>query len=184
MELIDIIFWVMITVVVLGGLACLVIFLPREHEYEEKTANCYRIVYRDGNYSVSPKKSVYGENTFSLRSKYFYITKAPFQLNAFCDGAEAVNGSQYRAAAVMSVCFPEDRLQTFAPTFHGVSQDSITETLEEALSAAMEDAIKEYDPEKGNEAFEKQVKTAAQKKLDIFGAYIMHINSLKINENV
>ena len=183
MELIDIIFWILITAIVLGGLACLVIFLPREHEYEEKTANCYRIVYRDGNYSVSPRKPVYGENTFSLRSKYFYITKAPFHLNAFCDGAEAPNGSQYRAAAMLTVCFPEDRLQTFAPTFHGVSQDGITETLEETLSAAMEDAVKQYDPEKGDEIFGEQFKTAAQKKLDIFGAYVMHINNVRVTEN-
>ncbi len=180
---VDLLFWGFITLVVLGGLACLVIFLPREHAYEEKNENCYRILYRDGNYSVSHKSPRYGENTMSLRGKYFYITKVPFQLNAICDGREAGDGRTYRAAASVTVCFPEDKLQVFAPTFHGVSQDAISETLEEALGAAMEEAVGQYDAAAGEEAFSGQFKSVAKEKLDIFGAYVMSVGNIHVTEN-
>lgn len=182
-NVIDIIFWGFIIAVVLGGLACLVVFLPKEHEFDEEHENCYRIAYRDGSYSVSRKKPVYGENRFSLRSKFFYITRVPFQVTAVCEGAKATDGNEYRCAAVFTVCFPEDRLQTFAPTFHGVSQDTIVETLEEALSAAAEEFLVQYEPSSDEESIKARFKELAQKKLDIFGVYIMSLSSPHISAN-
>lgn len=182
-DTIDLIFWGFITLVVLGGLACLVVFLPKEHDYEDKYANCYRIMYRDGNYSVTRKKPTYGENTFSLRGKFFYIYKAPFELTAVCDGTEAPDGKSYRAVGIVTVCFPENKLQVFAPTFHGVAQDSVAETLEEALGSAMKDALEHYDSSAGDETFAELFKNTAKEKLDIFGAYVMKVNNVRITEN-
>lgn len=182
-DTIDLVFWGFITLVVIGGLVCLIIFLPREHDYEDKYANCYRILYRDGGYSITRRKPVYGENTFSLRGKYFYIHRAPFQLTAVCDGADAPDGKSYRAAAAVTVCFPEDKLQVFAPTFHGVTHDAIIETLEEALGAAMQEAVGQYDSTAGAEAFTELFKAAAKEKLEIFGVYVMHVGEARISCN-
>lgn len=182
-DAVDLIFWGFVTFVVIGGIACLLVFLPREHEYEEKNANCYRISYRDGNYKITHKKPRYGENTFALREKFFYIRKAPFQADAFCDGAEATDGKNYRAASSVTVCFPEDKLQTFAPTFHGSSQEAIVETVEEALSAALTEAVGKYDPSAGEEAFNELFKGVAKEKLDIFGVYVMNVGNVRVTEN-
>ena len=114
LEAIDIIFWAVILLIAIGGIVSLMIFLPREHDYEEKRANCYRIEYRDGSYKISRKKPRYGENTFSVRSKYFYITQVPFAAEAFCDEAKAKDGKLYRAAATATVYFPEEMLQAFS----------------------------------------------------------------------
>lgn len=183
MEAIDIIFWGFVALVVVGGIFCLLIFLPKEHDYEDKRSNCYRIEYRDGIYKVSNKKPSYGENRYSLRSKFFYIKKAPFEVDACCDDAKAPDGKNYRAITVVKVCFPEDRLQTFAPTFHGVAHESIVETAEEALASAMKDALGKYDAAAGEEAFKEVFKECAKEKLDIFGLYIMSVGNIKINEN-
>ena len=182
-NVIDIIFWGFITLVVLGGLACLVVFLPKEHTYEDERENCYRIMYRDGVYSVSRKKPVYGENRFSLRSKFFYITKVPFQITAACDEAKAPDGKIYRGASVLTVCFPEERLQIFSPTFQGVTQDIIVEMLEEAVSAAAEEFLGQYEPSSDEEALKTRFKEIAQKKLDIFGVYVMSVTPPRVTEN-
>ncbi len=182
MELIDYIFWGFVLLVVIGGLGCMLVFLPKEHEYEERYDGFYRIMFRDGNYSVTKKKPTYGENTFSLRSRFIYIKRVPFEADAVCDEAKAPDGKTYRAAAALKLCFPEDRLQIFAPTFHGVAHEAIVETLEEALSSAMHDALGKYDEKAGAGAFAEVFKAEATEKLDIFGAYIMHIGDIRISE--
>lgn len=182
-EAIDVIFWVFVAAVVLGGVACLLIFLPREHDYEDSRNDCYRIQYRDGIYSVTHKKPSYGENTYSIRAKFFYIKKAPFETEACCEEAKAPDGKSYRAVTSVKVCFPEDKLQVFAPTFHNVPHESIVETLEEALAAAMSDAIGKYDAKAGTDAFKEVFKSCAKEKLDIFGVYIMSVGDIRINEN-
>ena len=182
-QAIDYIFWGFIILVVLGGLTCLIVFLPKEHDYEDARNSSYRIQYRDGAYTVSKKKPSYGENKYSLRSKYFYIIKIPFEVDACCEDAKATDGKNYRAVTAIKVCFPEDKLQTFAPTFHGVSHEGIVETLEEALASAMSDAITKYDPAAGEEAFKEVVKESAKEKLDIFGVYVMSVGNIRINEN-
>ena len=180
LEVIDIVFWVVILLIALGGIVCLMIFLPREHEYDDARKDCYRIEYRDGSYKLSHKKAVYGENRFSIRSKFFYITRIPFQTDAFCDEATAKDGVKYRAAATVTVFFPEDKLQTFAMNFHNVGQDSIAETVEEALTSALTEAMSEYDSNADKAEFEKHFKDTAAKKLDLFGLIVMNINSLNI----
>jgi hypothetical protein len=182
-NVIDIVFWVFITVIVLGGLACLIVFLPKEHNYEDSKNDCFRIEYRDGIYKISNKKPSYGENKYSLRSKYFYIKKAPFEADACCDDGKAPDGKSYRAVTSLRLCFPEDKLQTFAPTFHGVPHESIIETVEEALASAMKDAIAKYDPSADGETFKETVRECAKEKLDIFGVYIMSVGNIRISEN-
>ncbi len=180
---VDLLFWGFITLVVLGGIVCLLIFLPREHDYEDKFKNCYRIQYRDGSYAITEKKATYGENGVSLRSKYFYIMRAPFDCDAYCDEVTASDGKSYRAVASFKVCFPEDKLQVFAPTFQNVQHESVVETLEEALSSALTEALGAYDPAAGEEALNTALTEITKQKLDIFGAYLMRINGLKISEN-
>ena len=182
-EMIDFVFWGFIALVVVVGLLCLVVFLPREHEYEEKTQDCYRIVYRDGNYSISHKKPRYGENSFSLRSKYFYIRKSPFVSEAFCDEAVSKNGRNLRGTAAVTVYFPEDKLQIFAPTFHNIPHESIAETVEETVSAALTEAIEQYDENSGADSFEAYFKEVAAKKLAIFGLIPMSVKDIRVSEN-
>ncbi len=179
-ETIDIIFWAVVLIIALGGIICLMIFLPREHAYDDARKDCYRIEYRDGSYKLSHKKAMYGENRFSLRSKFFYITRVPFQADAFCDEAAAKDGNPYRAAATATVFFPEDKLQTFAMNFHNVNQDVIAETVEETLTSALTEAMTEYDGNDDKTDIEKHFKDVAGKKLDVFGLIVMNINSLNI----
>lgn len=180
---VTVLFWGFVSLVVVGGLVCLMIFLPREHDYENARDNCYRIMYRDGVYSVTRKKPTYGENRLSLRSKYFYITKVPFQLTAVCEDAKTPDGKSRRCAAGLTVCFSEDRLQIFAPTFRGVSQDIIVEMLEEALASAAAEFLAGYDSGSDEESLKKQLKELSQKKLDIFGVYVMSVGNIRINDN-
>ncbi len=178
MEPIDIFFWGFITFVVIGGVFCLLKFLPKEHEFDSEHADFYRIQYRDGAYSISKKPAKYGENIYSLRSKYFYVKKIPFAVDAFCDEAVGKDKKTYRANATVTVYFPEDKLQTFAPNFHNVSHESVEETLSEALSTAIEEAVKSYE---GDKTFEDHFKEVGTEKLKTFGLIIMSINDLKVN---
>lgn len=180
LEAIDIIFWSVILLIAVGGVICLMIFLPREHKYDDERRNCYRIEYRDGNYTISRKKAVYGENTFGIRSKFFYITRIPFQADAFCDEATGKDGKKYRATATVTVFFPEDKLQKFAVNFHNVGQDAIAETVEEALTSSLTETMAEYDGGDDSKAFEELFKKNASEKLDLFGLIVMNINSLNI----
>ncbi len=178
MEPIDLIFWLFITAVVIGGVLCLMIFLPKEHEFDDEHGDFYRIQYRDGSYSVSKKPAKYGENVYSIRSKYFYIKKVPFAVDAFCDEAVGKDKKTYRAAASVTVYFPEDQLQVFAPNFHGVSHEVVEETLSEALSSAIEEAVTSYE---GDKSFEDHFKEIGSEKLKLFGLIIMSVNDLKVN---
>ena len=183
LQMIDYIFWGFIALVVIGGVGCLIVFLPKEHELEERTADCYRIVYRDGNYSISPHKANYGENVYSLRSKFFYIKKVPFHSEAFCDEVTGCDGKSYRAAAALTVYFPEDKLQIFAPTFHGSSHEAIEETVAETASAGLTEALKDYESTVNQELFAEFIKHKISEKLEIFGILLMSMPDLKITEN-
>lgn len=180
-ETLDYLFFGFIALVAVGGIIALLILLPREHALEERTRDCYRIMFRDGNYSLSKKKASLGENVFSVRSKYFYIKKAPFEVDAFCDGAAAKDGKNYRAAAAVTMYFPEDKLNVFAPTFHGANQEGIVETMEESLSNLLTEMIAEYDGD--TDTFSAKIKEEAQKKLDVFGLYVMSVKNVRISEN-
>ncbi len=182
LEAIDIIFWAVIALIAVGGIVCLLIFLPREHAYEEKRENCYRIEYRDGSYRISRKKPRYGENTFSIRSKFFYITQVPFTVDAFCDEAAGKDGKRYRAAAAATVYFPEDMLQTFAENFHNMSKETISETIEEALSSTLTDTMRAFDGSEDTKEFSEVFKKNAGEKLKAFGLIVMSVNSLNISE--
>ncbi|MBQ3843343.1 MAG: hypothetical protein II820_11730 [Ruminiclostridium sp.] len=183
LQTIDYIFWGFITLVVLGGVGCLIVFLPKEHELEEQTADCYRIVYRDGVYAISPHKASYGENVYSLRSKFFYIKKVPFHAEAFCDEAVGKDGKKYRAVATLTVYFPEDKLQVFAPTFHGSSHEAVEETVGETVSAGLTEAMEDYEETVDKELFTEFIKHKISEKLEIFGLILISMPDLKITEN-
>ncbi|MBQ7647063.1 MAG: hypothetical protein IJS94_07330 [Clostridia bacterium] len=179
MDIIDLIFAGVIVLIVAGGLACLFIFLPKEKDFDEKHANSYRIMYRDGSYSITHKKALFGENLWSIRSKYFYIQKSPFTVDAFCDEAVGKDGKTYRGTAEMTLYFPEEKLQVFAPNFHNVGEDAVLETVSEAASAALEDAVKEYD---GSEPFDAFCKKTADEKMSLFGLIVMSIKNLNVTK--
>ena len=179
MELADILFIGAIAVVVILGMVCLHIFLPKEKDFDDKHANSYRIMYRDGSYSITHKKAPFGENIISLRSKYFYIQKTPFTVDAFCDEGVGKDGKTYRAAAQMTVYFPEDNLQIFAPNFHGANEEAISEIVSETACAALEEAVKEYD---GSEPFDAFCKKTADEKMKLFGLIVMSIKNLNVTK--
>ena len=179
MGTVDLIFWLFITAVVVGGVICLLILLPKEHNFDDEHKNFYRIQYRDGSYSISKKPPKFGENIYSLRSKYFYIKKAPFTVDAFCDEAVGKDKKTYRANASVTVYFPEDQLQVFAPNFHNVSPDVVEETISEALSSAIEEAVTSYE---GDKPFEEHFKEIGSEKVKLFGLIIMSVNDLKVNK--
>ena len=176
-QIIDILFMGFITLVVVGGIFCLLIFLPKEHDFDEAKKDCYRIEYRDGVYSVSRRKATYGENIWSIRSKFFYIKKVPFQVEAFCDDAQGKDKKHYRAAALVTVYFPENLLNTFAENFHNVPHEAVEETISETLSAALEGSVSEYE---GDRPYEDFFKDKAGEKLKLFGAIVMSVNDLKV----
>lgn len=179
MELIDLLFIITIVVIIIGGMVALHFLLPKEKNFDDEHAHSYRIMYRDGSYSVTHKKASFGENIISLRSKYFYIPKAPFTVEAFCDEAVGKDGKTYRASAEVSVYFPEEKLQIFAPTFHGVNEEGIQETIAEGASAALEEAVKQYE---GDQPFDEFFKKTAEKSMEMFGIIIMSVKSLNVNK--
>ena len=170
LQTIDYIFWGFITLVVLGGVGCLIVFLPKEHELEEQTADCYRIVYRDGVYAISPHKASYGENVYSLDLYREFL-------------ARGEDGKKYRAVATLTVYFPEDKLQVFAPTFHGSSHEAVEETVGETVSAGLTEAMEDYEETVDKELFTEFIKHKISEKLEIFGLILMSMPDLKITEN-
>lgn len=179
MELADFLFVGAILVIIILGMVCIHIFLPKEKNFDDQHAHSYRIMYRDGSYSITHKKATFGENIISLRSKYFYIQKSPFTVEAFCDGETGKDGKTYRAAAEMTVYFPEDNLQIFAPTFHGLGEEAIIETVSETACTALEQAVRDYD---GSEPFDAFCKKVADEKMKLFGLIVMSIKNLNVTK--
>ncbi|MCR4780386.1 MAG: hypothetical protein K5876_04740 [Ruminiclostridium sp.] len=179
MEALDIIYIVTIVVILLGGLAALHFLLPKEKNFDDKHAYLYRIEYRDGSYKISHKKASFGENIYSIRSKFFYLPRAPFDAEAFCDEATGKDGKIYRAAAVVTVLFPEEQLDVFAPIFQNMSREGMLETVSEAMSTALEDAVTQYE---GSEPFDAFFRGIADKKAELFGLRIRSVQDLSVNK--
>ncbi len=179
MELADFLFVGAIIVIIVLGMVCIHIFLPKEKNFDDQHAHSYRIMYRDGSYSITHKKATFGENIISFRSKYFYIQKSPFTVEAFCDEGVGKDGKIYRAAANMTVYFPEDNLQIFAPTFHMLNEEAIVETVSETACAALDTAVREYD---GSEPFDTFCKKIADEKMKLFGLIVMSIKNLNVTK--
>ncbi len=179
MELIDFLFVGAVVLIIILGMVCIHIFLPKEKDFDDKHAHSYRIMYRDGSYSITHKKAAFGENLYSLRSKYFYIQKSPFTVQAFCDEGVGKDGKTYRAAAEITVYFPEDNLQIFAPTFHGVNEEGIIETISETACAVLQEAVEKYD---GSEPFDAFCKKVADEKMKLFGLIVMSIKNLNVTK--
>ncbi len=179
METLDIIYIVTIAVIVLAGLAALHFLLPKEKKFDDKHAYLYRIEYRDGSYKISHKKPSFGENIYSVRSKFFYLPRAPFDVEVFCDEAVGKDGKNYRAAAVVTVFFPEDKLDVFAPIFQNMDEDGRNDTVAEAFSTALEEAVKNYE---GTEPFDTYFRGIADKKADLFGVRIKSVQDLNVTK--
>ena len=179
MELLDILFISTIIIIILGGLVALHFLLPKEKKFDDTHAYQYRIEYRDGSYSISHKKASFGENTYSLRSKFFYLPKAPFEVEAFCDEAVGKDRKTYRASALLSVFFPEDKLEVFAPIFQNMDETGREETIAEAFSAALGDAVEQYE---GTEPFDDFFRKSADEKAELFGLRVKDIQNINVNK--
>lgn len=179
MEAIDILFIATIAVIILGGLVALHFLLPKEKKFDDSHAYLYRIEYRDGSYSISHKKPAFGENVYSIRSKFFYLPRAPFDVEAFCDEAVGKDGKTYRAAADVSVFFPEDKLEVFAPIFQNMDDAGRDDTIAEALSSALEEAVKQYE---GTEPFDEFFRKSADEKSELFGLRIKEVRNLNVTK--
>lgn len=177
METLDIIYIATLVVIVLGGLVALHFLLPKEKNFDDKHAYLYRIEYRDGSYKISHKKASFGENMYSIRSKFFYLPRAPFEVEVFCDEATGKDGKTYRASAVVAAFFPEDKLEVFAPIFQNMDEEGRNDTVAEAMSAALEEAVVNYE---GSEPFDTFFRTIADKKADLFGIRIKSVDGLNV----
>ena len=179
-SMIDFLYIAFLVIVVLGGVVCLLIFLPKEHDLEDSTSDCYRIMFKNGTYSVSHGKPGLGENLFSIGAKYSYLKKVPFVVDCFYDGED--DGIPYSAASTVTLHFPEDKISIFAPTFSGLTHESVEETLSETASVALKelaaDCSGEEKPEELKEIFKEKVK----KKLEIFGVNVMSVGELRMKK--
>lgn len=176
METIDLIYGIFVALVVIAGIACIVIFLPKEHKMWDDTEDCYRIKQKDREFRITDGKA----NYFESRKNYIYLKKLPFTVECFADGAKAPDGKTYKAIASLIVHFPPDRISISAPTFGGANHEAVVETLSEALSTAMTETI-----EKGDIAdtavFKESFSKSANEKMKLFGVQIEAISDIRLN---
>lgn len=176
METIDVLYGVFITLVIIIGIVCIVIFVPKEHKMWEDTEDCYRIRQSDREFKITEGKA----NFFESRKSYIYLKKLPFTAECFADDAKAPDGVSYKAIATVTLYFPPEKISISAPTFGGANHEAVIETLSEALSAAMTETIEKGDVA-DTETFKTSFAAAANEKMKLFGVDVKAINDLRLN---
>lgn len=162
----DIVYFVFIGLVIIGGIAAIIILCPKENRLKEEKSNCYRFILRDGRLVMSGKASLFE----GWGKKPVYIEKGPFEINAFIDGAGGKDGKTYNAGAVALLYLPENAAQDSADYLYSlmedIKQEAVCELLTEELNTVLKDLLRDYsgeNPDELKESFRESIISRLQR---------------------
>lgn len=180
MDALDIAYFAFIAIVIVTGIICIMIFVPKEREKRKNTENCYRYYLKGGEMVRSREKA----SLYEKVSSYFYIDKGPFEVDGVADGIKGADGKYYKAIALMSVYIPESLADTAANIFCKMEQDTIAETLSETMSEALALKLSEYSEGTDMNAFKESYREYTEKKLIALGYMAEALSGLRITEDL
>lgn len=179
MDWIDITYVLFILLVIIAGIICIAVFVPKEREKRAKTENCYRYYCRGGEMVKSTDKASLYERTQS----YFYIEKGPFEADGVADGIKGADDKYYKAVAIFSVYIPESLADTAANIFCKMEQEAIVETISETISEALVKKLADYSAETDEAAFKEDLRKYTEEKLITLGYMVDAFVGLKVSED-
>ena len=179
MDWLDAIYAIFIALVIVGGIICIMIFVPKEREKRAKTENCYRYYKRGGDMIRSTDKASLYERTKS----YFYIEKGPFEVDGVADGIKGTDGKYYKAVAILSVYIPDSLADTAANIFCTMEQEGIVEAISETISEALVKKLSDYSEEADEAAFKEDFRKYTEEKLVTLGYMVDAFVGLKVSED-
>ena len=180
MDALDIAYIAFIVIVIITGIICIMIFVPKEREKRKNTENCYHYVLKGGMMTRSSEKA----SLYEKVSAHFYIERGPFEVDGVADGIKGKDGKSYKAIAIMSLYIPESLADTAANIFCKMDQDTIIETLSETMSEALAVKLAEYSEDRDFEEFKKDYREYTEKKLMALGYLAEAFSGLRISEDI
>ena len=180
MDALDIAYIAFIVIVIITGIICIMIFVPKEREKRKKTENCYHYVLKGGMMTRSSEKA----SLYEKVSAHFYIERGPFEVDGVADGIKGKDGKSYKAIAIMSLYIPESLADTAANIFCKMDQDTIIEALSETMSEALAVKLAEYSEDRDFEEFKKDYREYTEKKLMTLGYLAEAFSGLRISEDI
>ncbi len=156
----DIIYFVFIGLVLIGGIVAIIILCPKENKLKQEKANCYRYVLRDGRLVKTGAASLFEK----WGRKPVYIEKGPFEIDAFIDSGKGADGEIYNAVTVAVLYLPETTAQESAEYLYSIMEDIQQETicklLTEELDSALSELMRDYrgeNPDTLKESFRENI---------------------------
>lgn len=180
MDALDIAYIAFIAIVIIAGVICIMIFVPKERKKREDTENCYRYYLKGGEMIRSHDKA----SLYEKVSSYFYIEKGPFEVDGVADAVKGADGKYYKAIALMAVYIPESLADTAANIFCKMEQDTIVEALSETLSEALSVKLGEYSGDMDINEFKESYREYTEKKLTALGYMVEAFSGLKVSEDL
>lgn len=184
MTYIDIIYYCFIALVIIGGVAAIIIFCPKENKLREEKKNCYRFIQSGGKLIKTDSKPSLFEK---WSGKPIYIEKGPFDLEAFFDDIKGADGKSYRSGAIFQIYLPETGAEQAAEYLYSVlsdfSQDSIASALKIEIEAVVGAAMKKYSADTDIKKFTEELRLVVSEKLGVFGYDLYTQPTVKISEN-
>ena len=180
MDALDIAYIAFIVIVIITGIICIMIFVPKEREKRKNTENCYHYVLKGGMMTRSSEKA----SLYEKVSAHFYIERGPFEVDGVADGIKGKDGKSYKAIAIMSLYIPESLADTAANIFCKMDQDTIIEALSETMSEALAVKLAEYSEDRDFEEFKKDYREYTEKKLMTLGYLAEAFSELRISEDI
>lgn len=180
----DIVYFVFIAAVLIGGITAIVILCPKENKLRQEKDNCYRCFQKGG-------KLVLSNSLPSLFEKWFgkplYIEKGPFDIELFFDSVKGADDKSYRTGAILQLYLPESGAQTAAEYLYSVlsdfNQDAICEMLKAELEPILKNLVTKYKEGADIKALTEELRLAAINKLSVFGYDLYCPPTLKIALN-
>lgn len=179
MDALDIAYVVFVAIVIITGIICIMIFVPKEKQKRKDTENCYRYFLKGGEMIRSHDKA----SLYEKVSSYFYIEKGPFEVDGVADGIKGKDGKYYKAIALMAVYIPESLADKAANIFCKMEQEAIVEALSETMSEALALKLSEYSGDMETEAFKQSYREYTEKKLVALGYMVEAFSGLRITED-
>ena len=180
MDALDIAYIAFIAIVIITGIICIMIFVPKEREKRKNTENCYHYVLKGGMMTRSSEKA----SLYEKVSAHFYIERGPFEVDGVADGIKGKDGKSYKAIAIMSLYIPESLADTAANIFCKMEQDTIVEALSETLSEALSVKLGEYSGDMDINEFKESYREYTEKKLTALGYMVEAFSGLKVSEDL
>lgn len=178
MDTLDAAYILSILLILLGGAVCIAIFGSREKTKRDRYANSYRFKKRDGEIVRAKGKP----SLFERKSRYWYLEKAPFSVDASAEGITGADGKQYKALALFTLHMPDDSAQRAAESFFGLSAEDIPDMLADPLDSALRALLERYDGTADFKALAADFRKRADEAVAPFGVSVFGVNEIRIVE--